>query len=203
MAKKSKSISSRRHIMRFDLGGPRPMVHPVKVARPKSKEVVKIELSADDVRIAMAQKGHGDAQRCAGAVCTQRHSHRFPHPVHYIDWTQSRAYVITKLDKLGMPAECISYVHHDNVAELFDKPSGYKQLLKVIQENGGALKISLRPDRVRPRASGGRNGVSGSKAPMTAAQRAKVSVPRGIHGRIFRTQGMVEAALARKAAARA
>lgn len=203
MAKKTKKTTkTRRHIMRFDLGGPRPIVHHVKVVRAKSKEPVELELSADDVRIAMAQKGHGDAQRCAGAVCVKRLKGRFSHPALFIDWTQSRAYVTTKLDKNGMPAECVCYQHRDHVAEMFDRPSGYKMLLKAIEANGGALKIKLRPARLHPRGSGGHlPDRGGNHRPLSAAERAARSLPRGIAGRVFRTQSMVEAALARKALA--
>lgn len=197
------TTKTRRHIMRFDLGGPRPVVHHVKVVKSKSKLPVDLELDGDDVRRAMALKGHGDATRCAGAVCGKRLAYLFPHPVLFIDWTQSRAYVVTKLDKNGMPSECVCYIHRDEVAKLFDRPSGYKQLLKVIEDNGGTLKIKLTPSRLHARASGGARTSSGdSRRPMTAAERAARSLPRGIAGRIFRTVSMVEAAIARKAAGR-
>lgn len=203
MTKKT-TTKTRRHIMRFDLGGPRPIVHYVKVVRPRSKQPVDLELSADDVRIAMAQKGHGDAQRCAGAVCVKRLKGRFSHPALFIDWTPSRAYVVNKLDKNGMPAECICYVHRDNVANLFDRPAGYKQLLNIIQSKGGELKIKLTPAVIRARGDGGHkpDRQGGIKGPMTAAEKAARSLPRGVAGRIFRSVGMVEAALARTAASR-
>lgn len=198
---KSIKTATRRHIMRFDLGGPRPIIHHVKVVRPKSLAPVPISLTSQDVLIAVAQKGHGDASRCAGAVCGKRHGHLFPHPVLFIDWTPSRAYVVTKLDKNGMPSECVTYIHRDEVASLFDRPSGYKQLLKQIDSNGGELKITLTPAHLYARNDGGKKpNRTGSNRPLTAAERAARSLPRGIAGRVFRTQAMVEAALTRKTA---
>jgi hypothetical protein len=116
-------------------------------------EEVEMLLTESHVQKSILLNGAGNTMTCAGAICTIEHRHVFPHHVTGgIDWLYSRAFVVSKY-KNGLPSECYVYLHHDNVARLFDTKKGQDKLLKELQKNGPRT-IRLYPARVRPTQSG-------------------------------------------------
>ena len=130
--------------VRTNNGEEQTLKAPAKVRH--AKKTVRLRLTADHVRQAIALHGAGDTQKCAMAVCSIAHRASFPHPVvGYIDWFYSRAFVASKLNrKNGMPAECVEYVHYDDIGRLNDTPGGLSKLLAKIKKEGGR-DIILRP----------------------------------------------------------
>ena len=98
---------------------------------------VTLSLKAEHVRESIRRKGVGNTQTCSMAVCASREEDRFPHPVEgYIDWQYSRAYVVSKLDKTGLPCECVAYRHYDEIARLNDSKGGQQKLLAQLEKYG-------------------------------------------------------------------
>lgn len=131
---------------------------------------VRLDLKAEDVRRSMKLGGVGNTQTCSMAVCAMRQKDRFSHQVDgYIDWQYSRAYVVSKINKLGHPIECYAYGHADSIAKLNDTKSGQKTLLRAL-ETSGDRTISLWPMKTRkapgPRPAGNKDG-SRSSRPAT------------------------------------
>jgi len=176
------------HIFRFRMPDGEMLESPAKVIN--AKKDVKIALHEDHVARAVKAMGQGDPSNCAGAVCATAHAHFFPHTFSGVEWIDSRAYFVTK-KKGGLPVECIVYEHHDNVAKLFDSPSGLKRLLADIRKNGPKT-ISLYP--VQQSFGGGRTAPSrkdGSRTPVSdvkkAATKRKSPSKKGHEWRIQRT----------------
>lgn len=102
------------------------------------------------------------------AVCAGDHAADFPHPVEgYIDWQYSRAYVVSKLDKNGMPIECYVYGHKDDIAKVNDTKGGQQRLLRELEERGDRV-IRLYPIQrgshsTKPRGEGRRTGARSSR----------------------------------------
>jgi len=80
------------------------------------------------------------------AVCARREKTAFGHPVEgYIDWTYTRAWVVSQCDKNGMPSVCYVYEHSDGIGRLNDTLGGQKKLLAELEAEGGERIIHLRP----------------------------------------------------------
>lgn len=164
----NKTRRSPRHGFIFKVDGQKPATVWATV-KPAKSEVV-IVLTADDVQRAIDLKGFGNAQNCAGAVCTKRHADRFGHAVTgHVDWLYDRAYVADKNDNLGFPKSCVAYDHGDKIARLFDTKDGLKQLLRLLQKNG-PREIRLFPVVYRKR------GVNAPKGQKGAPRRRKLGV---------------------------
>jgi hypothetical protein len=136
-----------KHCFRFRIigvdGKPQYIESWAKVIRAKTS--VKLDLMADHVRKSIKLKGVGNTQTCSMAVCSIAQRDRFPHPVlGFIDWQYSRAFVVTKLGRDGLPSECVEYTHSDDIAKLNDTKGGQKKLLAALLA-GGDRQISLRP----------------------------------------------------------
>jgi hypothetical protein len=123
---------------------------------------VEIELTAAHVRKSMKAGGAGNTSSCSVAICTYNHSDAFPHTVEgHIDFNYSRAFVVSKVDKYGLPERCKVYEHNArDIAKLNDTPGGQQKLLDRI-ERDGPIKITFKPHRVRSEI--GRSG-KGRKA---------------------------------------
>lgn len=130
------------------------------------KKAIPIVLEADHVRNAMKLGGVGNTSTCTMAICARAHAHVFPHSVEgLIDWAYTRAWVATKLNKDGLPCECVVYEHSDSIkldnngrvsiAELNDSKGGQKKLLAYLEVNG-PVTVWLKPKRVRSEV--GRSG---------------------------------------------
>jgi hypothetical protein len=167
-----------RHTFYFSIEGAKPIPAPA-VVKP-GKKVIEILLTATHVREAIAAHGRGNSQKCAGAVCSKDHGHLFPHPLHFVDWLDTRAYFATKINRKTMlPAECAVYTHNDNVAKMFDSVSGMKKLLKDLEENGPRT-LKLYPPKIYEREKGRPRGKA------TGERKRVLNVTRGAPGRIIR-----------------
>lgn len=154
-----------RHAFIFQVPGQKPA--KVWTTVKPARAVVELRLTEEDVLQAMKRKGYGDAQNCAGAICTHRHGNLFSHPVSgHFDWLYRRLYVSDRNDAVGLPKSCVAYSHHDNVAKLFDSPAGLKKLLKKLREDG-PMTIKLSPPVYELREAGRPRG--GKSVPRRTA----------------------------------
>jgi hypothetical protein len=68
---------------------------------------------------------------CMNAQCGLRSAKAFNHPVYMIEFRDTRAWVVDKLDAMGMPAHCIRYYHHEGDEQKeFDAKGGKRRLIK-------------------------------------------------------------------------
>ncbi len=137
--KSTRSTRRHRHCFRFKITGvdgkPQVIEAWAKVIRATSP--VELDLMADHVRRSIKLKGIGNTQTCSMAVCSMSQKDRFPHPVAgYIDWQYTRAFVVTKVGRDGMPSECVEYTHNDTIARVNDTKGGQKKLLAQLMANG-------------------------------------------------------------------
>jgi hypothetical protein len=73
----------------------------------------------------------GMAMECMNSQCGLREAEKFTeHRVFLMEFTDTRAFVVDRLNAQGMPAHCVRYYHHqmDEQRE-FDKPGGKQRLL--------------------------------------------------------------------------
>jgi len=131
---------------------------------------VTLTVTEDHVRQAMRRHGVGHTSKCTMAVCCYGHKDAFPHMIEgHVDWNYSRAFVVTKVNKFGLPVECVAYEHDSNIARMNDTKGGLRKLLAKIQEQG-PLTVQLRPYRKRSapmRKSGSdRRATSGVRDPI-------------------------------------
>jgi len=122
------------------------------------RRAVSIIAEAKHVERSIRREGVGDTANCAMAVCAGDHADKFPHAVEgHIDWTYTRAFVVSKVGRNGLPTECYVYDHNDEIARLNDSKNGQLKLLKQLQEHGPRT-ITLTPKRVR--STKGRSGAA-------------------------------------------
>jgi len=152
-ARRGRRTRQQRHAFRFKLEPSGKIITAwAKVIEPKSD--VFLPLKSEHVKESMRQKGAGNTQTCSMAVCAQRESECFSHAVEgYIDWFYKRAFVVSKLNKNGLPSECYVYAHNDGIGQLNDTPGGQKKLLEELEAEGGERIIHL----LVPPKSTGRN----------------------------------------------
>lgn len=184
MTTKARKTMQNPHYFRFkllDAETGKPRIFKAKSRVIKAKRPVVLTLEAADVERSMALKGVGNTQTCSMAVCARRHADKFPHKVEgYIDWQYSRAYVVSKVGKNGLPSECYMYTHRDDIARVNDTKNGQKLLLDDLKSNGARI-IKLLPARERPKQPsakpiGTRDGSRTAKAaPRGAALRFAVA----------------------------
>lgn len=129
-----------RHQFRFKPEGGGAIIKCWAIVRNAKKNVELLLTSAHVLRSIKLQ-GQGNTQKCAMAICSKEHGSSFPHPVLYIDWLDSKAFVVTKL-KDGLPCECVAYDHNDIVAKQFDTKTGLETLLASLEKRG-SKKITL------------------------------------------------------------
>jgi len=125
-----------------------------KVRHPH--RAVSLTVKPEHVKRSIQREGVGDTANCAMAVCAGDHAASFPHAVEgHIDWTYTRAFVVSRVARNGLPTECYVYDHNDEIARLNDSKNGQLKLLKQLQEEGPRT-ITLTPKRFRSKA--GRSG---------------------------------------------
>lgn len=156
MAKRTSIRRSHRHAFRFKLENGK--VHTAWAKVKAARAEVELVLTKEHVEKSLAMGGQGNTQKCAMAVCSKEHGLAFPHPFEYVDWLYNRAYFVTKT-KDGMPAECVVYTHHDNIAPLFDTRAGMKKLLATLKEKGSKT-IKLYPPKVYAKPAGRPRGAN-------------------------------------------
>lgn len=168
-----------RHTFNFKLENGAMIKAPAKVKR--ASKIVKVTLVESHIEESLANNGQGNTQKCAMTVCSRAHAAAFPHPFYFVDWLDSRAYFVTRVNSSGLPAECVVYSHHDSVAKLFDTRPGMKKLLKTIKEKG-PLTITLYPPEVYAREKGrARGNPTGERKRLI-----KGAVARGAIKRFYR-----------------
>lgn len=157
-----------KHPFRFRLLDGRSVTFWAKV-KP-AKEPVALTLKAEHVQESMKVGGQGSTNSCTMAICAKRQANEFPHPVDgFIDWTYSRAHVVTKTRANGAPVECVVYEHRDDIAYLNDIKGGQKKLLSDLRKNGDKT-ITLNPMRKHESRSRGvrtKTGTGKKKNPST------------------------------------
>lgn len=118
-----------------------------KVRHPAKSVILTVK--PEHVRKSIRREGVGDTANCSMAVCAVDHEGAFPHKVEgHIDWTYTRAFVVSKVDRNGLASECYVYDHHDDVAQLNDTKGGQQKLLTKLEADG-PLQIVLTPKRIR------------------------------------------------------
>lgn len=169
MAKSRRKVIRVRHPFLYKMqfiDGKEVIKKAMAIVKPASKPVI-IELEVPHVRESMKLHGVGNTSTCSVAVCAIRHSGAFPHKVEgHIDFQYSRCFVVTKLDKHGLPSHCVVYEHNAaDIAKLNDTPGGQKKLLAML-ERDGPMTILLKPYRARSikGRSGKGRGITGARA---------------------------------------
>ena len=185
----SKAYQTQGHKFRFKVltidGKTRTLVFNTKVRKPK-KPVV-LELAADHIQKALDVKGFGNTENCMMAVCAKENAKKFSHPVDgYIDWQYRTCFVVSKINKDGMPTECYGYVHNCKFAQHFDKflvePESKKIIMGVLHDlkEKGPMQINLLlPKKRKPRREpkGKLSGIRSKTASKGAHLRFAVTHP--------------------------
>lgn len=169
MAKRKKKPN--RHAFRFKM--PNGKIMTVWAAVIHAKSHVYLPLKAAHVRASIEAGGVGNTQTCSMAVCAARESSCFPHPVEgTIDWFYSRAYVVSAVNKDGLPSKCYEYMHYDKIAQLNDTRGGQRKLLNQLDADGDRIIHLLPVDRAMKRKRSApdkpRGNQDGSRTRVTA-----------------------------------
>ena len=118
------------------------------------------------------------------AICAKQQAHAFSHPVEgYIDWQYSRAYVVSKLNKDGVPSECVVYKHHDSIAKLNDTKGGQVKLLAALERDGDRL-ITLYPIPPRDQEAHKYNNPGKKTGKIDGSRSRRTSLGHGAKARI-------------------
>jgi hypothetical protein len=133
----------------FEGSGKRVVKKAFAKVKP-AKRPVSLEITAPHVRQSIKARGAGSSSACVAAICMARTPEAFGHAVEgHVDFNYYRAFVVSKLDRTGLPAECYCYEHNrKDIAVLNDTPSGQKKLLAMI-ERDGPITLELKPYRTR------------------------------------------------------
>ena len=177
--KRSPTASKVRHpfLYRMESGSGKYTVHKAWAVVKYATKEVPLVLNETHVLRSMQRNGVGNTSKCSMALCTYAHAKLFPHSVEgHVDWQYSRAFVVSKLNKLGLPCECYVYEHDDRgVAKLNDTLGGQQKLLDRIQKSG-PITVVLKP--FRPRSETGRPGRSrkstGKRDPIKTIKGARL-----------------------------
>jgi hypothetical protein len=171
--KKTSKFATARHKFLYrweDANGKQHVIEAWARVRHPSHGVT-LTIKPEHVQESIKRHGAGDTANCAMAVCATKHAESFPHAVEgHIDWTYTRAFVVNKLRRDGLPAECYVYDHYDNIAKLNDSLNGQKKLLKKLRAEG-PLEIKLIPKRIRSKP--GRPGTAVGRKPTGARSTEK------------------------------
>lgn len=164
MTKRKPADRPQKHTLPLFLPG---LKEPVKFSIPMSDAWLPVDLTREERDAFNGKPGY--AVECMNAQCGLREAGKFPHAVHLIEFTDSRAFVVDKVSKSGQPLHCIRYTHSNGDEQKeFDKPGGKKKLIAT-----GLVERILRllppTDGTRHRPHGGRRPgagpVPGSKHP--------------------------------------
>ena len=177
MAKKRRTRQM-RHAFRFKIE-PSGKILTFWAKVIEAKRDVFLPLRSEHIRESMKLDGVGNTQTCSMAVCAQREKECFPHSVEgFIDWYYRRAFVVSRLDKNGLPSVCYVYEHSDGIGKLNDTKGGQQKLLEQLQAAGGERVIHLMPPRnhhgsTKPRSPSRKDG-SRTRVTRVAARGAKL-----------------------------
>jgi hypothetical protein len=103
----------------------------------------------------------------------------FPHPVFFVEWSRSRAYLVDKVSKDGWPVSCVRYYHHDNGDAKYDD----LPIAQFVAEGRAEGDVTLYPPTQSTRHEGEQ------KPPQGGSHHASGSAGkcRGALGRALRT----------------
>lgn len=119
-------LLKQRHTLSLFLPG---LKEPVSFQLPMSDAVKPVTLERKEADAFNGKPGY--AVECMNAQCGLREMGKFPHPVHLIEFTDSRCFVVDKVNKAGQPLHCVRYYHHDGDEQKeFDLPGGKQRLIK-------------------------------------------------------------------------
>lgn len=177
--KRKKKTAKVRHpfLYRLENGDGTSKVRKAWAVVDYATKEVQMVLTAAHVRKSMRAKGAGSTSACSVAICTYNHASAFPHGVEgHIDFNYTRAFVVTKVDRNGLPCRCKVYEHNcADIARLNDSAGGQAKLLAMIEKDG-PITITLKPHRVR--SAIGRNGktrkTTGARDPIKGLRGAKL-----------------------------
>lgn len=102
---KSKSKRHNRHYFLLPVGGQKIRIG---VKCRDAKTSVLLHRKVEDV----LRGTQGLAISCGNAQTALRECDQFPHAVHFTSFTDTRAYIVDRLDARGVPASCIKYAHN-------------------------------------------------------------------------------------------
>jgi hypothetical protein len=179
MRKPKSKVAKVRHpfLYRLENGDGTSKIRKAWATVEYTTKPVEIVLTAAHVRKSMERQGAGNTSSCSVAICTYNHRSAFPHNVEgHIDFNYSRAFVVTRVDKNGLPSRCKVYEHNArNIAKLNDTPGGQQRLLDAIEKDG-PITVTFKPHRVR--SAIGRPGAgrptTGARNPMKGLKGAKL-----------------------------
>ena len=167
-----------RHAFRFKVGSEGKII-TCWATVVEAKRDVFLPLKVEHVREFIRLNGVGNTQTCSMAVCAKHNADCFPHKVEgYIDWFDSRAFVVSRLNKNGLPSACYAYAHSDGIGRTNDTAGGQRKLLDELEKAGGERVIHLRPIRRIPThkipRSGRRDGSRTKAKTQTQVRGAKL-----------------------------
>ena len=135
-------------------------------------KTVTLRIDKAHVQQSITAKGVGSTSACVAAICMARNAEAFPHQVEgHVDFNYYRAFVVSKVDKHGLPSECYAYEHNrKDIALLNDTPGGQKRLLAMTP-----IDLVLKPYRVRSVIGRpGTHSKTGTRTRAIAAKGAKL-----------------------------
>jgi hypothetical protein len=131
-----------------DASGKRRTIEAWAKVREATRAVTLV-VKPEHVLKSIRRKGVGDTANCSMAICAVDNAEAFPHQVEgHIDWTYTRAFVVSRVDRNGLPSECVVYDHNDDIARLNDSNNGQRKLLRQLEADG-PREITLTPKRKR------------------------------------------------------
>lgn len=146
-----------------DANGKMHVIRAKARVKHPSRAVV-LTLRPEHVKKSIKREGVGDTANCTMAICASDHATSFPHAVEgHIDWTYTRAFVVSKVNRDGLPTECYVYDHRDDIARFQDTAGGQTRLLSFL-EKMGERQIVLFPKRIRSKKGRPGKGRKGSGA---------------------------------------
>jgi hypothetical protein len=177
-------MASNKHYFTVPMTGKEVVRIPVRVVDAKAP--VTLSRTIKDVLNGTA----GMAVTCANAICALRlNGSVFPHPVYMVEFTDHRAYVVSKLNKSGVPVQCYRYAHNEGAFQKQYDTKGKNRLAKM---SGVEKDFTLTPPPVQRRAPGhgvshggtsgpnGRNRKVMSRKAVARAERAGINLTKAL-----------------------
>src|SRR5262245_19067216 len=126
MARRKQKLLKQRHTLKFFVPGLR---EPMVLKIPMSDATSEVELHREVIDLKNGIRG--TAVECMNAQCGLRLARAFSHPVFLVEFTDTRAFVVDKLNRQGMPVHCVRYYHHEGDEQReFDKKGGKQKLVR-------------------------------------------------------------------------
>lgn len=180
---KRKPRRKQYHRMMFLIAPRQPMI---SFRLPVDNAKSPVELTRLDVDAINGTPGQ--AATCMNSQCALRQTDKFPHPAFYVQFIDSRAFIVDKM-RNGQPAHCVRYALSQTDTreiKLYDTAGGKEKMLRL-----GLVVKTLRL-LVPPREAPGQRQHGTSEKSTHVASRKVVPIRTGAYGRALRT-GLVSA----------